>query len=252
MEADSHIAGRDNGRSTASVDPQASTTPNSKAPKVAKSAAAQPEPVPPKKKTPRQPPKRGALRIGRIKHAGDWDLAPRAIPNMMEFLENPPFSLTVDINEKAVFPRDPNLPYPLLYLHGRNLPPFDKTDLECLRRHLDPGCGTIFADAHASNPEFDASFRRFVKDLCPDRQLVPIPKEDELFTNKVVLISQRRITTRQRAASAGIPSLRVSGSTAIGGSSIQNTTSAACSTGTQTLKRKVTRPRARRRSSPTS
>jgi Domain of unknown function (DUF4159) len=54
-----------------------------------------------------------------------------------------------------------------------------------LRRHLDPGSGTIFADAHASGAAFDTSFRRFVKDLFPDRKLVPIPLEDALFTNKV-------------------------------------------------------------------
>ncbi len=54
-----------------------------------------------------------------------------------------------------------------------------------MRRQLDPGCGTIFADAHASGAAFDASFRRFVKDLFPDRKLVPIPDVDELFTNKV-------------------------------------------------------------------
>jgi hypothetical protein len=104
----------------------------------------------------------------------------------MEFLEKPSFSLNVDTTEIAVVPRDPKLMYyPLVYLHGRKVPTFDKADLEALRRHLDPGCATIFVDAHASSPEFDASFRRFVKDLCPDRPLVPIPEEDELFTNKV-------------------------------------------------------------------
>ncbi len=176
----------DNGRQIVAFDPQASTKPNSKTPKTANPPAAKPEPVPQKPKPPRQPPKRGALRIARLKHAGDWDLAPRAIPNVMEFLENPPFSLNVDITEKDLLPHDPNLVfYPFLYLHGRSVPPFDKADLEALRRQLDPGCGTIFADAHASGAAFDTSFRRFVKELFPDRKLVPIPHEDELFTNKV-------------------------------------------------------------------
>ena len=178
------LRAQNNGRPAASFEPQPPTSPNSEPSRTPNSAAAKPEPVPQKKKTARQPPKRGALRIVRLKHAGDWELAPRAMPNVMEFLENPPFSFNVDTTEKAMFPQDPNLS-PFLYLHGRKIPPFDKTDLECLRRHLDPGCGTIFADAHASSPEFDASFRRFVKDLCPDRQLVPIPHEDELFKKNV-------------------------------------------------------------------
>ena len=180
------LRARNNGHRIATFDPQASTKPNSKTPGTANPAEAKSDPVPQKQKPPRQPPKRGALRIARLKHAGDWDLVPRAMPNLMEFLENPPFSFNVNTTEKALLPRDPNLSYhPLVYLHGRKIPPFDKTDLERLRLHLDPGSGTFFVDAHASGAEFDASFRRFVKDLCPDRPLVPIPKEDELFTKKV-------------------------------------------------------------------
>ncbi len=36
-------------------------------------------------------PKRGALRIAKLKHAGEWNIAPQAIPNLMETLRRPPF-----------------------------------------------------------------------------------------------------------------------------------------------------------------
>ena len=65
-------------------------------------------------------PKRGALRIAKLKHAGDWNIAPQAIPNLMDALRKPPISFDVVITQKDLFPRDPNLVYyPLIYIHGR-------------------------------------------------------------------------------------------------------------------------------------
>ncbi len=94
-----------NDRQIAAFDPQASTKPNSKTPKTAILPAAKPDPVPQKQKPQTKPPKRGALRIARLKHAGDWDLAPRAIPNVMEVLEKPRWSFNVDTTEKGLLPR---------------------------------------------------------------------------------------------------------------------------------------------------
>ncbi len=45
---------------------------------------------------------------------------------------------------------------------------FAKDDLEALRHHLEPGGGTLFADAACGSPAFDAAFRRFVAELLPD------------------------------------------------------------------------------------
>jgi hypothetical protein len=133
-----------------------------------------------------EPPRRGTLRIGKLKHAGDWNIAPQAIPNLMDALRRPPFSFDVG-PEKDLFPRDPSLIYyPLIYIHGRGALSFSREDLEALRRHLDPGGGTLFADAACGSTAFDATFRRFVAELCPDNPMVPIPRDDELLT-KVAL-----------------------------------------------------------------
>jgi len=132
------------------------------------------------------PPKRGALRIAKLKHAGDWNIAPQAIPNLMEALRRPPLRFDVVITQKEVFPRDPILIYyPLIYIHGRAAWAFGKDDLDALRQHLEPGGGTLFADAACGSAAFDASFRRFVAQLLPNNPLVPIPPNDELLTKKV-------------------------------------------------------------------
>ena len=129
--------------------------------------------------------KRGALHIAKLKHAGGWNVAPLAVPNLTTMLRDK-FKLDVVINHREIFPRDPNLVYyPLIYIHGRGALSFDPEDLNALRRHLEPGGGTLFADAACGSPSFDASFRKFIADLMPRNPLVPIPPEDDFFVKGV-------------------------------------------------------------------
>ena len=66
------------------------------------------------------PVRRNALRIAKLKHAGGWNVAPLAVPNLMDALGKPPLSFAVVVSHKELLPRDPNLIYyPLIYLHGR-------------------------------------------------------------------------------------------------------------------------------------
>jgi Domain of unknown function (DUF4159)/A-macroglobulin TED domain len=131
-------------------------------------------------------PRRGALRIAKLKYAGDWNIAPQAIPNLMETLRRPPFKFDVMITQKDLFARDTNLIYyPLVYIHGRTALQLDNDDIQALRTHLDPGSGTLFADAACGSAAFDASFRLLVAKILPDHPLVPIPRDDPLFSAKV-------------------------------------------------------------------
>jgi uncharacterized protein DUF4159 len=129
--------------------------------------------------------KQGALHIAKLRHAGDWNIAPLAIPHLTTALRDQ-LKFDVVINHHELLPSDPNLiNYPLVYIHGRAALSFNKEDLAALRRHLDPGGGTIFADAACGSTAFDASFRRFVAELLPNNPLVPIPKEDDLYSKDV-------------------------------------------------------------------
>ncbi|WP_435005744.1 DUF4159 domain-containing protein [Tundrisphaera lichenicola] len=130
-------------------------------------------------------PRRGALQIAKLRHAGDWNIAPLAIPNLTTTLRDK-LKFDVVINHKELFPRDPNLVhYPLIYIHGRAAISFDEADKAALRKHLDPGGGTLFADAACGSPAFDAAFRRFVAELLPNNPMVPIPRDDDFYTAKV-------------------------------------------------------------------
>ena len=104
----------------------------------------------------------------------------------MDALRKPPFNFDVVITQKDLFPRDPSLVYyPLIYIHGRASLSFGREDMDALRQHLEPGGGTIFADAACGSPAFDAAFRRFVAELLPNNPLIPIPHDDSIYTTKV-------------------------------------------------------------------
>jgi hypothetical protein len=97
--------------------------------------------------------------------------------------------------------------YPLIYIHGRAAWSFARDDLDSLRQHLEPGGGTLFADAACGSPFFNSSFRRFVADLLPNNPLVPIPPDDELYTTKVGFDLSDVQYTSSAGGSRGFPQL---------------------------------------------
>ncbi len=154
------------------------------------------------------PPRRGALRIAKLMHAGDWNIAPQAIPNLMDALRQEPFRYDVVLTQKDLFARDPGLIYyPLIYIHGRGGLSFPREDLDALRRHLDPGGGTLFADAACGSPAFDAAFRRFIADLLPNHKLEAIPRDDELYTARSGFDLSQSQYTKAAGGGKGFPQL---------------------------------------------
>ena len=112
------------------------------------------------------------------------------------------------VSQKELFARDPNLIYyPLIWMEGRANFVLPKEDLEALRSHLDPGGGTLFADAYMGSPAFDAAFRRFVAELLPNERLVPIPRDDDLFSIRVGADLSNAEFTKAAGGGRGFPQL---------------------------------------------
>ena len=125
--------------------------------------------------------KRGALQVAKLIHAGDWNLAPLAMPNLMTSLRDK-LQFDVVISQRDMAATDPNLVnYPLVYVHGRANFKLDEKERQALRQHLDLGGGTLFADAACGSEAFDGSFRKEAAALFPNNKLVRIPPEDDLF-----------------------------------------------------------------------
>ncbi len=126
---------------------------------------------------------RDTLRVGKLRHGGDWNAAPLAIAHLMAHLRDE-FGMRVALQPQAIGPGDPELyRFPLLYMHGRNRFSFSDEEVAALRGHLERG-GTLFADACCGSEPFDEAFRDLVRRLFPNRALEPIPPDDPLFSEQ--------------------------------------------------------------------
>jgi hypothetical protein len=129
---------------------------------------------------------RGFLKAVQLRHAGDWQPAPHAMPNLMRHLRDK-LQLEVVAQTEALRPGSSQLlDYRFLYMHGRNSFSFakDLRGLKNLRSDLQTG-GLLLADACCGSKTFDKGFRQFMKDLFPDKVLERIPLNDELFTKEL-------------------------------------------------------------------
>jgi len=132
------------------------------------------------------PASRWTLKIGKLKHGGDWNVAPLAVPNLMASLSS---NLKMDVaaQHQELTPLDENLfRYPFIYMHGRSQFNYTDQQIAKIREHLDRD-GTLFADSCCGHEPFNTAFRAFVEKLFtePDRKLKQIPVDHELFGGQV-------------------------------------------------------------------
>jgi hypothetical protein len=126
------------------------------------------------------PANRWVLQIGKLKHGGDWNVAPLAVQNLMASLRDN-LKMNVAAEQRELTPLDENLiRFPFLYMHGRSQFSFTDEQIARLREHLERG-GTLLADACCGREPFDTAFRAFAAKLLPDAKLQAIPTTDELF-----------------------------------------------------------------------
>ena len=174
------------------------------------------------------PAKRGALRVAKLMHAGDWNIAPQAIPNLMDALRNKPSSSTWSEPEEPLPPR----PQPHLLpadLHPRP------------RRPLLPQGGPGSPAEAPRARRRDALRRRGLRQPRLRRRLPPLRRRAAPRPHARADPPRRRAVHRQGrgfdlpspstprppVAARISPSSRGSRSTATGPSSIPSSTSAA-------------------------
>ncbi len=123
---------------------------------------------------------RGFLKVAQLKHEGDWEPAPRAMTNLMQFMRTE-YKLDVALQKDDLPIGSPDIyQYKFLYMHGRKAFEVSADQLENLRANLKTGA-LLLADACCGKPEFDRAFRTFAKQLFPDAKLEQIPPDDPLF-----------------------------------------------------------------------
>jgi hypothetical protein len=142
---------------------------------------------------------RGYLKVGQIKHGGDWQPAPKAMPNLMRYLRERA-GLDVSLETQMLLPNKDIDDFKFLYMHGRNEFQIRDDGIENMRATLESG-GLLLADACCGKKAFDRSFRAFAAKLFPDQKLERIPLTDDLFSKELNKEAIKSVRCRVETAS---------------------------------------------------
>lgn len=120
-----------------------------------------------------------SFEVARLKYGGggDWYSDPSSLPNLLSAAAE---WARVDVapREGVVEILDPELfSYPYLYLTGHGNVSFTAAEAERLRRYLLAG-GFLHAD---DNYGMDASFRREMRKVFPDKDMVEVPFDHDIY-----------------------------------------------------------------------
>ena len=153
---------------------------------------------------------RGAVRIARLIHEGDYNCDPHCMSNLAAILRD---EAKVDVVARArhLQPQDDAIyAYPVVFMHGHFSFTYSDEQVRALRKYLTRG-GVLVADACCGRKAFDASFRKLVERLFPDNALKPLAKDHPIYTGAVgaplgELRYRRILADELRRAGAANPS----------------------------------------------
>lgn len=122
-----------------------------------------------------------SFQIARLKYngGGDWYNDPSSESNLLKFIsqhtgvKTKPEFLFADIGSEKIFS------YPFLFLTGHGNISFSDAEARRLRKYLENG-GFLYAD---DDYGMDQSFRREMRKVFPDQQLVEIPFSHPIYSS---------------------------------------------------------------------
>jgi hypothetical protein len=124
-------------------------------------------------------PGRDGMTIARLQYdgGGDWYVGPSTLPNLLHEIRTRT-GVPVAPEPVTVRATDPNLwRYPFLFMAGHGNVRFSDEELVVLRRYLLSG-GFLLADDCFG---MDESFRREMRRLFPDSELVEVPHDHPIY-----------------------------------------------------------------------
>ena len=147
---------------------------------------------------------RAKLYVATVKHAGGWNAAPMALPNLLRYLAGEmglranTDARELSLTEERVFE------FPVIFMHGRNAFHFSDNERKRLKTYLERG-GVLFADAICSSEEFARSFRQEMAAIFPEQPLERLPATNEVFSDKFGGFDLKTLARRepQRQAQGG-------------------------------------------------
>jgi hypothetical protein len=122
------------------------------------------------------PPRLGIVQL-QYGGGGDWYANPSGVPNLLRAIRE---RTGLDVMERPLQLRlnDPNLwSHPYVYMTGHGNVRFTEEEVQILRRYLTSG-GFLHAD---DNYGMDESFRRELKRVFPDQELIELPPSHPVY-----------------------------------------------------------------------
>jgi hypothetical protein len=117
--------------------------------------------------------------VGRLKHEGDWNTDSDGLQNLMLEVEKDT-KVKVNFKVKDVDPlRSDMFSFPFLYMSGHDSFTFTDAERSNLREYLTRG-GFLLADSCCGRAAFDASFRREMAKIFPDKKLELLSPDSEI------------------------------------------------------------------------
>jgi len=121
------------------------------------------------------------FQIARIQYGGggDWYCDPSSLPNLLNYLNNNTPISTYPEEVRIKLSDDKATQYPYLYLTGHGNIKFNENEIIALRSMLLDGAFLHVDD----NYGLDKPFRREIKKVFPNKDLVELPKSHEIFNS---------------------------------------------------------------------
>jgi hypothetical protein len=156
----------------------------------------------------RSPPK-GFLKPAQLRLPGEAEPAPAALRNLMAHLQTAA-RIDVVLEKELISPGEGDLnKFKFLYMHGRREFTLTAEEVENVKANLQTG-GVLFADACCGKPAFDGSFRKLMRQMFPDRQLVVISEAEDktlyadgLYSKALNGAELRTVRRREKADAGG-------------------------------------------------
>ena len=117
--------------------------------------------------------------IARLKYGGggDWYSNPSSLPNLMRFIREHTVVRASDEQAVVSISSEELFDYNTVYMNGHGNIFFTTKEVSLFRRYLIGG-GFLIAD---DNYGMDESFRREIKKVFPDKEMVLLPKNHPIF-----------------------------------------------------------------------
>lgn len=128
---------------------------------------------------------RGAVRLARLYHNGDYNADPQALVKLARLMRDDA-KIAVVSREKHIKATDEDVyEYPVLFMNGHYSFKMSDEEIESLRSYLTKG-GFLVSSACCGEKAYDKSFREMVGKIFPERKLEKLPKDHTIFTGRKI------------------------------------------------------------------